>query len=84
MVFQYPVVYRGINVFDNVALPLKEVRGLSGRERKARVEEVLDSLELLPHAHKSVEGLDNGTLQKVAVARGGGAAGPRLFFLTSR
>ena len=69
MVFQYPVVYRGVDVFSNVELPLKEVKGLSKRERKERVEGVLDSLELSNSAYKRVDRLDNGTLQKVAVAR---------------
>ncbi|CAN5903056.1 ABC transporter ATP-binding protein [soil metagenome] len=69
MVFQYPVVDRGTDVYANIELPLKEVRGLSRQARRARVDEVLDMLELTPHAHKSVDRLDNGTLQKVAVAR---------------
>ena len=69
MVFQYPVVYRGINVFSNVELPLKEVKGLSKKERKERVEGVLESLELTSNAYKNVDTLDNGTLQKVSVAR---------------
>ena len=69
MVFQYPVVYRGINVFDNIELPLKEVKGLAKKERKERVEGVLDSLELSSSAYKKVDTLDNGTLQKVSVAR---------------
>ncbi len=68
MVFQYPVVYRGMDVFGNVELPLKET-GLSKRERRMRVEEVLETLELGSSARKKVATLDNGTLQKVAVAR---------------
>ncbi len=69
MVFQYPVVYRGIDVFSNIELPLKEVKGLSKKERKERVEGVLAGLELSAHAYKNVDTLDNGTLQKVSVAR---------------
>ena len=69
MVFQYPVVYRGMDVFGNVELPLKEVKGLARQERRQRVDEVLDSLDLTDCARRSVDQLDNGTLQKVAVAR---------------
>ena len=69
MVFQYPVVYRGMDVFGNVELPLKEVKGLKRKARRLRVEEVLESLELGHYARRSVDQLDNGTLQKVAVAR---------------
>ena len=38
MVFQYPVVYRGITVRQNIELPLKEER-LSAGERTKRVDE---------------------------------------------
>lgn len=69
MVFQYPVVYRGVDVFGNIELPLREVRGLSKKARKERVESVLETLELAKSARKNVDRLDNGTLQKVAVAR---------------
>ncbi len=69
MVFQYPVVYRGMTVFNNVELPLRTERGVSTKERRARVEMVLDSLDLLDKANIDVTNLDNGTRQKVAVAR---------------
>ena len=69
MVFQYPVVYRGMDVFSNIELPLRETRGLSKKERRARVEGVLETLELVSRARERVDTLDNGTLQKVAVAR---------------
>jgi ABC-type sugar transport system ATPase subunit len=36
MVFQYPVIYRGLSVFDNIALPLREQK-LSTQELKTRV-----------------------------------------------
>ncbi|MFN8442317.1 MAG: ABC transporter ATP-binding protein [Caldilineaceae bacterium] len=68
MVFQYPVVYRGITVRQNIELPLKEER-LSAAERAKRVDEVLDLLEMRESANKDVSQLDNGTRQKVAVAR---------------
>jgi len=68
MVFQYPVVYKGITVRQNIELPLKSEK-LSAPERDARVAEVIDLLGLGPVADKDVSRLDNGTRQKVSVAR---------------
>jgi ABC-type sugar transport system ATPase subunit len=68
MVFQYPVVYRGISVYRNIELPLLSQR-LGKAERTQRVEEVIALLGLGPSAGKEVSELDNGTRQKVAVAR---------------
>jgi len=68
MVFQYPVVYRGINVYRNIELPLL-LEKLSKSDRARRVEEVIDLLGLGAAAEKEVSQLDNGTRQKVAVAR---------------
>ena len=69
MVFQYPVVYRGINVRQNIELPLLEDKSLSKAERDRRIDEVLDILEMRDAANKDVTELDNGTRQKVACAR---------------
>jgi ABC-type sugar transport system ATPase subunit len=68
MVFQYPVVYRGISVRENIELPLRE-EGLAKTERERRVKEVADLLEMGDSLNKEVGQLDNGTRQKVAVAR---------------
>ncbi|MDQ3781028.1 MAG: ABC transporter ATP-binding protein [Chloroflexota bacterium] len=68
MVFQYPVVYRGINVYRNIELPLLSEK-LSKSERRQRVDEVISLLGLGAAAGKEVSQLDNGTRQKVAVAR---------------
>jgi ABC-type sugar transport system ATPase subunit len=68
MVFQYPVVYRGISVYQNIELPLKSDK-LSREERRRRVEEVIQLLGLESSAGKDITQLDNGTRQKVAVAR---------------
>jgi len=69
MVFQYPVVYRGINVRQNIELPLTEDKTLSKAERDKRVDEVLDILEMRHAADADISELDNGTRQKVACAR---------------
>jgi ABC-type sugar transport system ATPase subunit len=69
MVFQYPVVYRGITVERNIELPLMQDKRLSPAERKQRIAEVLETLDLTAYAQHDVSMLDNGTRQKVAVAR---------------
>jgi ABC-type sugar transport system ATPase subunit len=68
MVFQYPVVYRGISVYENIELPLKR-RKVAPAERKRRIEEVLELLDLTVHADKDSTQLDNISRQKVSVAR---------------
>jgi ABC-type sugar transport system ATPase subunit len=68
MVFQYPVVYRGSTVRQNIELPLMAER-LSAAERAKRVDEVVDLLEMRHAVDMDVDELDNGTRQKVSVAR---------------
>ena len=76
MVFQYPVVYRGISVRENIELPLREQK-LSKEERERRVREIVELLEMGDSIDSSINQLDNGTRQKVAVARAG-ARQPRI------
>jgi ABC-type sugar transport system ATPase subunit len=68
MVFQYPVVYRGISVYRNIELPLLR-RKIPGNERKQRIEEALELLNLQDEADKDSSQLDNVSRQKVSVAR---------------
>lgn len=68
MVFQAPVVYRGLSVWDNVALPMRRARIVASEMRKA-VDEVLDLLELRALSRESVDHLNAGDRQKVAIAR---------------
>jgi ABC-type sugar transport system ATPase subunit len=68
MVFQYPVVYRGISVYRNIELPLQSMK-LSKQERKQRVDAAIELMGLGPSADQDVSKLDNGTRQKVSVAR---------------
>jgi ABC-type sugar transport system ATPase subunit len=68
MVFQYPVVYRGISVFKNIELPLLR-RNIPPTERKQRIEEALELLNLQDQADKDSSQLDNVSRQKVSVAR---------------
>jgi ABC-type sugar transport system ATPase subunit len=68
MVFQYPVVYRGISVYRNIELPLQSMK-LAKAERTRRVEEAIQLMGLSASANLDVSKLDNGTRQKVSVAR---------------
>jgi ABC-type sugar transport system ATPase subunit len=68
MVFQYPVVYRGISVYRNIELPLQSMK-LSKAERTRRVDDAIHLMGLTPSAALDVLKLDNGTRQKVSVAR---------------
>ncbi len=67
MVFQSPVVYPGLTVFDNVALPLRGT--LPGPELRKRVGDVLELVELQAVAQRKVDTLGNAERQKVSVAR---------------
>ncbi len=68
MVFQYPVVYKGINVYRNIELPLLEDK-LDAAERDRRIKDVAEVLGLQDVLYRNVSGLDNATLQKIAVGR---------------
>lgn len=68
MVFQYPVVYRGLDVYRNIELPLLEEE-LPDKERHGRIEEVIEMMDLKGSIHKNITQLDNSERQKVAVAR---------------
>jgi ABC-type sugar transport system ATPase subunit len=68
MVFQYPVVYRGISVYRNIELPLQSMK-LSKKERQRRVDDAITLMGLTRSANLDVSKLDNGTRQKVSVAR---------------
>lgn len=79
MVFQYPVVYRGITVRQNLALPLR-ADPLSDEEKEQRVNELLEMIDLAHVADTDVDKLDGGTRQKVAVARAVSRHAPIILF----
>lgn len=68
MVFQYPVVYRGLSVYENIELPLREQK-LDAKERRERVEEAIALLGLEKNLRDRPERFDNGVRQRVAFAR---------------
>lgn len=68
-VFQFPVLYDTMSVFDNLAFPLRN-RGQQGREVDRRVREVADILELTPYLKKRAAGLAADAKQKISLGRG--------------
>jgi ABC-type sugar transport system ATPase subunit len=68
MVFQSPIIYRGLSVYENIELPLRELR-LSPSERRARVQEAVALLGLEASLNQDPNNFDNGTRQRVAFAR---------------
>jgi ABC-type sugar transport system ATPase subunit len=79
MVFQYPVVYQGTTIRENVLLPLKHER-MTASQRTTRADDVLFKLGLESIANQTVAGLDNATRQKVAVARAIARSAPVVLF----
>ena len=70
MVFQSYAVWPHMDVYENVAFPLREgVRRLPRDEQRARVYEVLDLLALSGLADRPVTTLSGGQQQRVALAR---------------
>ena len=68
-VFQFPVVYDTMSVFDNLAFPLKN-RNMNQREITKRVEVVADMLDLTSSLNKKAAGLTADGKQKISLGRG--------------
>ena len=68
MVFQSYAVWPHMNVFDNVAYPLK-IQKVSKNEIKKRVENILDAVHLLPYINRMPDELSGGQQQRVALGR---------------
>lgn len=67
-VFQKYALFPHLNVFENVAFPLREKKVLK-EEIKARVEEMLSLVMLSNFANRRVTSLSGGQQQRVAIAR---------------
>ncbi|WP_291684497.1 ABC transporter ATP-binding protein [Bradyrhizobium sp.] len=68
-VFQFHFLLPEFTITENVALPMRALAKLSPRAITARAEELLASLGLDDHRHKTPDQLSGGQRQRVAVAR---------------
>ncbi|MCP4912900.1 MAG: ABC transporter ATP-binding protein [Oligoflexia bacterium] len=69
MVFQSYAVWPHMNVFDNIAYPLK-IEKASKTEIESKVKEILDIVELSGLENRMPNELSGGQQQRVALARG--------------
>ena len=68
-VFQFPVVYDTMTVYENLAFPLRN-RGLRGPAVDARVREIAALLDLTPDLKRRGRGLTADAKQKISLGRG--------------
>ncbi len=67
-IFQFFALIPTLTAFENVELPLL-LMGVSARERRKRVEELLEAVGIAHRAHHRPDQLSGGEQQRVAVAR---------------
>lgn len=68
-VFQFPVLYDTMTVYDNLAFPLRN-RKVPAREIQKRVHEVAEILDLQDVLKKRAAGLSADAKQKISLGRG--------------
>jgi glycerol transport system ATP-binding protein len=68
-VFQFPVIYDTMTVGQNLAFPLRN-RGVPKREIDARVLEIAELLDLMPHLNRKATRLTADAKQKISLGRG--------------
>ncbi len=68
-IFQFPVIYDTMTVYDNLAFPLKN-RGMTDAEIDRRVKEIADMLELTKTLNNRASGLTADGKQKISLGRG--------------
>ncbi len=68
-VFQFPVVYDTMSVYDNLAFPLRN-RAVPEREVDRKVRETLEIIDLAGLAQKRAHGLTADQKQKISLGRG--------------
>jgi len=68
-IFQFPVIYDTMTVYQNLAFPLKN-RGMSNNEIDLRVKEIADMLELTKTLNNRASGLTADGKQKISLGRG--------------
>jgi glycerol transport system ATP-binding protein len=68
-VFQFPVIYDTLSVFDNLAFPLRNRRWQAAAVRQ-RVHEIAEILELQPYLTRRAQSLSADVKQKISLGRG--------------
>jgi len=68
MVFQNYALFPHMSVFENVAFPLK-LRKIPADEKRQRVTEALQTVQLSDFAERGIDQLSGGQRQRVALAR---------------
>ncbi|BDQ35720.1 ABC transporter ATP-binding protein [Pseudodesulfovibrio nedwellii] len=68
-VFQFPVLYDTMTVYQNLAFPLKN-RGVPKADINKRVDEIAEALDLKQDLHKRAAGLSADAKQKISLGRG--------------
>ena len=68
-IFQFPVIYDTMTVYENLAFPLKN-RGMSDAEIDSRVKEIAEMLELTRTLNNRASGLTADGKQKISLGRG--------------
>jgi len=69
-VFQFPVVYDTMTVYDNLAFPLRNQGGFSEQQISEKVHEVAEVLELSGELKRKAKNLSADQKQKVSMGRG--------------
>ena len=68
-IFQFPVIYDTMTVYNNLAFPLKN-RGIPENEIDKRVKEIAEMLELTKTLYNRASGLTADGKQKISLGRG--------------
>ncbi|SVA57636.1 uncharacterized protein METZ01_LOCUS110490 [marine metagenome] len=68
-IFQFPVIYDTMTVYNNLAFPLKN-RGIPQNEIDKRVKEIAEMLELTKTLYNRASGLTADGKQKISLGRG--------------
>lgn len=58
-----------LTVYENIEYPLIMIQNLPEKERKKRVERLLEDVEMLEHKDKTPDKISGGQMQRVAIAR---------------
>ncbi len=79
MVFQNYALFPHMSVFENIAFPLK-LRNVSLSEKKSKVLQALETVQLSEYAERRIDQLSGGQRQRVALARAF-VFGPRILLM---